>query len=306
MLEKQNIKISLKKQCDLLGICRSSLYYKPVKAVLEDLDLMRKLDEQYLKTPFYGYRRMTAWLQREGYAVNLKRILRLMRLMGIEAIYQRPKTSKGHPEHKIYPYILKEIHINRPNQAWAVDITYIPMRRGFVYLVALMDWHSRYVLSWRLSNTLEADFCVEALEEALALFGKPEIHNSDQGSQFTCNAYIEVLTGYDIQISMDGKGRFLDNIFVERLWRSVKYEEVYLKAYESIPEAREGLAAYFRFYNEERPHEALGYKTPEEVFRGNARPDGYVDNCKQLPTSPQAQQQTTKTNLIKEEKMVFL
>lgn len=302
MLEKQNIQLSLKKQCDLLGICRSSLYYKPLKMGLEDLELMRKIDEQYLKTPFYGYRRMTICLQREGYAVNFKRILRLMRLMGIEAIYQRPKTSKSHPEHKIYPYLLNEVVIDKPNQAWAVDITYIPMRRGFLYLVAIIDWHSRYVLSWRLSNTLEADFCVEALGEAIALFGTPKIHNSDQGIQFTCKAYIDVLIEYNIQISMDGKGRFLDNIFVERLWRSVKYEEVYLKAYETIQEAREGLAAYFRFYNEERPHEALGYKTPEEIFRGNARPDGYVDNCKQLPTSPQAQQKPTKNDLIKKRK----
>lgn len=291
MVEKENKDVSLKKQCDLLGICRSSLYYKPSSASEEDLELMRKIDEQYLKTPFYGYRRITVCLQREGYAVSFKKVRRLMRLMGLEAIYQRPRTSKSHPGHKIYPYLLKDMAIERPNQVWTTDITYLPMRRGFLYLVALMDWVSRYVLSWRLSNTLEADFCIDALEEALSLFGIPEVHNSDQGSQFTSQSYVGILTANGIQVSMDGRGRFLDNIFVERLWRSLKYEEVYLNAYETVADARRSIGAYFHFYNNERPHEALGYKTPKEIFSRNARPDGLVENSKEFPTTPQAPQQ---------------
>lgn len=230
-----------------------------------------------------------------------------MRLMGLEAIYQRPRTSKSHPDHKVYPYLLKGLNIQRPNQVWAVDVTYIPMRRGFLYLVALMDWVSRYVLSWRLSNTLEADFCIEALEEALWRFGSPEVHNSDQGSQFTSKGYVDILIQKGVQVSMDGKRRFLDNIFVERLWRSFKYEEVYLKAYETAAEARMSIGKYFQFYNNERPHEALGYKTPKEIFAGNARPDGYVDNLlRELPTSPQAQPQLFIKDLLKEEKGVCL
>jgi putative transposase len=305
MIERENTLVSLKRQCELLGICRSSLYYKPSSASDEDLELMRKIDEQYLKTPFYGYRRMTICLQRAGYGVNFKKVRRLMRLMGLEAIYQHPRTSKSHPDHKIYPYLLKDMTPFRPNQVWAVDITYIPMKRGFLYLVALMDWVSRYVLSWRLSNTLEADFCCEALEESLRLFGVPDIHNSDQGSQFTSERYVGLLISHGAQISMDGRGRFLDNIFVERLWRSVKYEEVYLKAYETVIDARKSLATYFHFYNNERPHEALGYKTPYEVFRGFARPDGFVGNSREFSTIPQAPQQLLQNDLLKKEKGVW-
>lgn len=306
MIERENQDLSLNKQCALLGVCRSSLYHKASPTCDVDLELMKRIDAQYLKTPFYSYRRMTACLQREGYDVNCKRIRRLMRLMGLEAIYQRPKTSKSHPEHKIYLYLLRNLKIDRPNQVWAADITFIPMRRGFIYLVALIDWISRYVLSFRLSNTLEADFCIEALEEALYFFGCPEIHNSDQGSQFTSNSYIDVLVGHGVQISMDGRGRFLDNIFVERLWRSLKYEEVYLKAYENIAEARYNITRYFHFYNEERPHEALGYKTPKEVYLRQSWPDGIGDNSYELPTIPQAQPQQLKNYLLKKEKGVWL
>jgi putative transposase len=306
MIERENQDLSLNKQCGLLGVCRSSLYYKASSACDVDLELMKRVDAQYLKTPFYGYRRMTVCLQRKGHNVNYKRIRRLMCLMGLEAIYQRPKTSKSHPDHKIYPYLLRGLKIDRPNQVWATDITFIPMRRGFIYLVALIDWISRYVLSFRLSNTLEADFCVKALEEALCCFGHPDIHNSDQGSQFTSKDYIDVLIEHGVQISMDGRGRFLDNIFVERLWRSLKYEEVYLKAYESIAEARYNITRYFHFYNEERPHEALGYKTPKEVFLGRSWPDGIGDNSYELPTIPWAQPQQLENYLLKKEKGVRL
>ncbi len=223
------------------------------------------MDRQYLKTPFYGSRRMKAWLRGQGHPVGRGKVRRLMRLMGLEALYRRPNTSKPAPEHRIYPYLLKGVEVNRVNQVWAADITYIPMARGFMYLVAIMDWHSRYVLSWRLSNTMDVDFCVQALEEALSE-GQPEIFNTDQGSQFTSDAFTGVLRDQDIQISMDGKGRYLDNIFVERLWRSVKYEEVYLKAYQNGTEARKGIDAYLDFYNRERPHQALGYRTPGQVF----------------------------------------
>jgi putative transposase len=230
-----------------------------------DLELMKLLDRQYLEAPFYGSRRMTAWLRMQGHRVNRKRVRRLMKLMGIVAIYQPPNTSKPCPGHKTYPYLLRGLKVNRVNQVWSTDITYIPMARGFMYLVAIMDWYSRYVLAWRLSNTLDSDFCIEALEEALSK-GTPEIFNSDQGSQFTSEAFTGILLQHGIQISMDGRGRCLDNICVERLWRSLKYEEVYLKGYQSVSEARAGIGAYFRFYNQERPHQALGYRTPKEIF----------------------------------------
>ena len=222
--------LSLACQCALLGISRSSLYYQPTQAKVKDLELMTLMDRQYLKTPFYGSRRMSVWLRREGYLVNRKRVRRLMRVMGIEAIYRRPNTSRPSPENKVYPYLLRGLEVSRVNQVWMADITYIPMARGFLYLVAIMDWYSRYVLAWRLSNTLDADFCVDALEEARRQ-GKPQIFNTDQGSQFTSEAFTSMLLEHGIRISMDGKGRYIDNIFVERLWRSVKYEEVYLKAY---------------------------------------------------------------------------
>ena len=257
--------LSLACQCALLGISRSSLYYQPTQAKVKDLELMTLMDRQYLKTPFYGSRRMSVWLRREGYLVNRKRVRRLMRVMGIEAIYRRPNTSRPSPENKVYPYLLRGLDVSGVNQVWMADITYIPMARGFLYLVAIMDWYSRYVLAWRLSNTLDADFCVDGLEEALRQ-GKPQIFNTDQGSQFTSEAFTSMLLEHGIRISMDGKGRYIDNIFVERLWRSVKYEEVYLKAYQNVPEARAGIGAYLRFYNHERPHQALAYQTPQEIF----------------------------------------
>lgn len=225
---------------------------------------MELIDKQYLKTPFYGSRKMVVYLKGEGYLVNRKRVQRLMRLMNIQAIYPRPDLSRKRQEHKIYPYLLKGVKIDRSNLVWSTDITYIPLRQGFLYLVVIIDWYSRYVLSWRLSNTLDVTFCIEALEEALEK-GCPEIFNSDQGSQFTSNAFIERLLSKEIKISMDGRGRFFDNIFIERLWRSVKYEDVYLKGYETGKEVKEGLSSYFTFYNNERFHQALEYRTPKEV-----------------------------------------
>jgi len=252
-------------QCKLLSISRSGLYYQSQGVSEEDFTLMKLIDRQYLATPFYGARRMAVWLKNQGYRVNRKRVRRLMRIMGIRAIYRRPRTSTPAPGHKIYPYLLSGMEITRPNQVWATDITYIPMARGFLYLVAIMDWYSRYVLSWRLSNTLDASFCVEALEEALGK-GRTDIFNTDQGAQFTGEAFTGLLQQHGVRISMDGKGRYSDNLFIERLWRTVKYEEVYLKAYQDGRDARAGIGNYFRFYNTERPHQALGYRTPAEVF----------------------------------------
>jgi len=249
----------------LLDISRSGLYYQPKGISEEDLTLMKLIDRQYLATPFYGARKIAARLKSQDYTVNRKRVRRLMRLMELKAIYRRPKTSKPGPGHKVYPYLLGGLRITRPNQVWAADITYIPMARGFLYLVAIIDWYSRYVLSWRLSNTLNAGFCVEALEEALKK-GRPDIFNTDQGAQFTSEAFTGLLEQHGVRVSMDGKGSYNDNLFIERLWRSVKYEEVYLKAYQDGREARIGLGNYFRFYNTERPHQALGYRTPAEVF----------------------------------------
>ena len=268
MVDRQHPSLSLVRQCTLLGVSRSSLYYRPRAASAEDLSLMGEIDRQYLETPFFGSRRMKAWLERRGMPVSRRRVQRLMRAMGLRAIYRRPNTSRRSPEHPIYPYLLRDVRITQPNQVWAADITYLPMARGFLYLVAVMDWHSRYVLAWRLSNTLEAGFCAEALEEALAK-GQPEVFNTNQGSQFTSWEFTQVLQDRGVKISMDGKGRYQDNIFVERLWRTVKYEEVYLKAYASVLEAQRGLADYFRFYNGLRPHQALGYRTPAEVFHGD-------------------------------------
>jgi len=226
---------------------------------------MKLIDRQYLATPFYGARKIAVWLKSQSYSVNRKRIRRLMRILGLKAIYRSPRTSKPAPGHKIYPYLLSGMQITRPNQVWAADITYIPMARGFLYLVAIIDWYSRYVLSWRLSNTLDTSFCVEALQEALRK-GRPEIFNTDQGAQFTSEAFTDLLEQHGIRISMDGKGSYNDNLFIERLWRTVKYEEVYLKAYQDGKDARMGLGNYFRFYNTERPHQALGYRTPAEAF----------------------------------------
>ena len=226
---------------------------------------MKLIDRQYLATLFYGARKIAAWLKSQGQKANRKRVRRLMCVMGLKAIYRRPKTSKPAPGHQIYPYLLNGLQITRPNQVWAADITYIPMARGFLYLIAIIDWYSRYVLSWRLSNTLESDFCVEALQEALRR-GRPEIFNTDQGAQFTSKAFTDLLKQYGIRISMDGKGSYNDNLFIERLWRTVKYEEVYLKGYQDGRDARISLGNYFRFYNTERPHQALSYRTPAEVF----------------------------------------
>ena len=265
IIDRGHSELSVVRQCELLDISRSSVYYNPVEASEYELGLMELIDRQYLQTPFYGSRKMTACLRRQGHQVNRKRVQRLMRRMGIEAIYRRPNTSRRDSGHKVYPYLLRGLQIDKVNQVWATDITYIPMARGFMYLVCIMDWHSRYVLSWRLSNTLEADFCVDALEEALSSV-VPGIFNTDQGSQFTSEAFTSVLSNRGVQISMDSAGSYMDNVFVERLWRSVKYEEVYLKVYESVAEARAGIGAYLNFYNNERPHQALDYRTPAQVF----------------------------------------
>jgi putative transposase len=263
--------LSMRQQCELLGVNRSSLYYTPVGTDAEELMLMRQMDELHLNRPFFGSRKMMQTLKAQGTVVNRKRMQRLMRLMGLESTAPKPNTSKPAPEHVVYPYLLRHKKISKVNQVWAADITYIPMARGFVYLVAIIDWYSRRVLAWRLSNTLETDFCVEALQEALSRFGSPEIFNTDQGSQFTSTDFTDILLARGIKISMDGKGRYLDNIFVERLWRSLKYEEVYLHAYDTVKAARTGIAAYFDFFNDERPHSALGCQTPADFYDGLAR-----------------------------------
>jgi putative transposase len=265
MIDKEHQQLSVRRQCQLLGLNRSTLYYKEVGPDVETLALMRQTDEIFMQYPFCGARRIKQLLCRRGYRVSRNRIRRLMKLMGLEAIYRKPKTSKPAPEHKVYPYLLRGLEIDRPNQVWATDVTYIPMARGFVYLVAIMDWHSRYILSWRLSNSLEADFCVDALNDSLAAT-KPTIFNSDQGSQFTSEDFVGVLLEAGVRVSMDGKGRCMDNVFVERLWRSLKYEEVYLRSYETIKEARDSIGKWIEFYNNVRPHQALGYKTPAEVY----------------------------------------
>jgi putative transposase len=260
--------LSVRRQCELLNLSRSSLYYEAVPTSQEELALMRRMDEIHLTYPFYGSRKLSHALRTEGHAVNRKRIQRLMRLMGLESIAPKPKTSEPHPEHPVYPYLLRGLAICRPNQVWATDITYIPMRNGFLYLVAIMDWYSRRVLSWRLSNTLDSTFCLDALDEALHHFPQPEIFNTDQGAQFTADAFTKRLRDRGIAISMDGKGRCIDNVFVERLWRSLKYEEVYLHAYDTATEARSGIGRYLAFYNDERPHQALGYQTPHAFYQG--------------------------------------
>lgn len=281
-MDRQHPSLSVVRQCTLLSISRSSVYYQPVKTSQENLQLMKLIDRQYLDRPFYGSRRMTAWLRNQSYDVNRKRVRRLMGIMGLRAIYRRPRTSQPAPGHQVYPYLLRGVEITRPNQVWTADITYIPMARGFLYLVAIMDWYSRYVLAWRLSNTLETDFCVEALEEALRK-GVPEMCNTDQGAQFTSQVFTGLLEQHGVRISMDGKGRYTDNLFMERLWRSLKYEEVYLKAYAGGKEASAGIGGYFDFYNLERPHQALGYQTPAEVLingKKTASPADLVESQK--------------------------
>ena len=266
LVQPDHKELSVRRQCELLHLARSGLYYEPVGVSARELELMRRIDKLYMKYPFYGSRRMTDVLCLED-VVNRKCVQRLMRIMGLEGIAPGPHTSKPHPEHPVFPYLLRGVEVTRPNHVWAADITYIPLAVGWAYLVAIMDWASRAVLAWRLSNSLTTDFCVEALEEALRHYGPPEIFNTDQGAQFTDEAWLKALQDRGVAVSMDGKGRCLDNVFVERLWRSVKYEEVYLHAYDDIREGWDGLGLYFRFYNNERLHQGLGGRTPMAVYR---------------------------------------
>ena len=258
----------MRRQCELLAVTRSSLYYTPVQPDAEQLALMRQVDELHLKHPFFGSRMLTQTLKMQGCQVNRKQVQRLMRLMGLESMAPKPKTSSPAQDHPVYPYLLRTLTICRVNQVWATDVTYIPMARGFAYLVAIIDWYSRRVLAWRLSNTMETAFCVEALQEALSRFRAPELFNTDQGAQFTADSFTQVLRDRGIKISMDGKGRCIDNVFVERLWRSLKYEEVYLNPYDTMSEARMGIGHYFDFFNYKRPHQALGYQTPGSFYDG--------------------------------------
>ena len=258
--------LSIARQCELVSISRSGYYYQPAGETELNLELMRQMDQQHMETPFYGARQMARHLRRQGYTVDRKRIRRLMTKMGLAAVYQRPRTTIPNKKHIIYPYLLGDLTIDRPNQVWCTDITYIPMQRGFLYFVAIMDWASRKVLAWRLSNTMEVEFCIEALEEALAKYGKPEIFNTDQGSQFTSPEFTNILKKATVRISMDGKGRWMDNVFIERLWRSLKYECVYLHAFETASETRAGIGRWIAFYNRERPHSTFDGQTPDEVY----------------------------------------
>jgi putative transposase len=302
LVDREDRRLSIRRQCELLGVARSGVYRRPRPANDNDPALMRRLDELFTAWPFLGSRRLTALLRGEGHPINRKRVQRLMRRMGIAALGPKPRTTKPVPGHKIFPYLLRGVTIDRPNQVWASDITYIPIGRGFLYLVAVIDWASRAVLSWRLSNTMDVSFCVAALEEALARFGKPEIFNTDQGSQFTSAAFTGTLATAGIKISMDGRGRWMDNVFIERLWRSLKYEDVYLKGYADGREARAGIAAWVSFYNAGRPHQALANRTPMAVWRegvtgalGGTAVDMTLrlDNADALPTCPPPPQQQT-------------
>jgi putative transposase len=266
LVARDHAGLSIVRQCELLSISRSGFYHTPSGESAANLALLRLIDEQFMETPFYGSRQMTWHLRRLGHDVGRKRVRRLMRRMGLAAVYQRPRTSVPHPEHRIFPYLLRDLTIDRPNHVWCADITYIPMRRGFLYLVAVMDWATRKVLSWRVSNTMDAEFCIEALKDALARHGKPAIFNTDQGSQFTSAEFTGLLKDAKIRISMDGRGRWLDNVFVERLWRSLKYECVYLHAFETGSELRAGLRGWIELYNTRRPHSALAGRTPDEVY----------------------------------------
>lgn len=290
MVAREHPGLSLSRQCEILSISRSSLYRMPKGESAENLALMRRIDGLFLKYPFYGSRQMTRQLRREGIVAGRHRVRRLMRLMGLEAIYRAPKTSVPHPGHRVYPYLLKGLAIERPDHVWCADITYIPVQRGFLYLVAVMDWASRHVLAWRLSNTLDARFCVEALNEALVRYGRPQIFNTDQGSQFTSFELTDVLKGAGVAISMDGRGRCMDNIFIERLWRSLKYEAVYLHELADGFVAERVIGEWIAFYNGERPHSALDGATPAEAYAA-AQPVDMMDKACALPTSPQAQQQ---------------
>ena len=266
MIEPGHAELSIVKQCELVSISRSSYYYEGQGESELNIELMRFVDELFMEKPFFGSRQIVRVLRRQGYCVGRKRIRRLMRKMGIQAIYQRPRTSQPHPEHRIYPYLLRDLKIDRPNQVWCADITYIPLRKGYLYLVAIMDWYSRRVLSWRLSNTLDASFCTEALDEALELYGPPEIMNTDQGSQFTSLEFTQTLKDAGVKISMDGRGRWMDNVFIERLWRTLKYECIYLHELETGSQAREMIGTWVGHYNDERPHSSLEDKTPTEVY----------------------------------------
>ena len=266
VIEVDHPNLTIGRQCDLLGLCRSSFYYEPAVESAENLALMKQFDKQYTDYPFYGSRRMAAWLSDQGPEINRKRVQRLMRIMGLEAIYPKPKLSVAGKGHKVFSYLLRDMTIDRVDQVWSTDITYIPMPHGFMYLAAVIDWYSRYVLAWRLSNTLDGAFCLEMLEEALGR-GKPEVFNTDQGVQFTAEAFTSRLVSAGVAVSMDGKGRCMDNIFIERLWRSVKYEEIYLWWHDTVPALSKGLGRYFPFYNEERVHQSLDYRTPGEVYR---------------------------------------
>jgi len=268
LVQPDHSDLTLRRQCELLGLARASLYYQPTEVSAEERALMKEIDRLYTRWPFFGSRKILGELRRAGHDINRKRVQRLMRAMGLQALVPGPHTSKPHPEHPIYPYLLKGIDVVRPNQVWAADITYIPLEHGWGYLVAVIDWHSRAVLSWRLSNTMTVDFCVEALEEALRNHGPPEIFNNDQGAQFTSPDFTGVLKREGITISMDGKGRATDNIFIERVWRSLKYEDVYLHDYRTLAEAHAGIGKWIRFYNVRRPHQALDDRTPMEVYRG--------------------------------------
>lgn len=300
LLAHDQIELSIRRQCVLLGLARSGIYRAPPPASADDLALMRRIDEMFTAFPFLGSRRMARMLGTNDKPINRKRMQRLMRKMGLAALGPKPNTSKPAPRHKIFPYLLRGMTINRANQVWAADITYIPIGRGFLYLVAIMDWASRAVLAWRLSNTMDAGFCVAALEEALARFGRPEIFNTDQGTQFTSAEFTGTLATAGVRISMDGRGRWMDNVFIERLWRSLKHEDIYLKGYADGREAREGIAQWFAFYNTQRPHQALKHRTPMTVWRDDmicGLNESAVDmalrldNTIALPTCPQPQQQ---------------
>jgi putative transposase len=271
MVDSEHPSLSIARQCQLVSISRSAFYYQPSGESELNLMLMRLIDEQYMRTPFYGARQMVRHLRREGYVVSRKRVRRLMQKMGLCVVYQRPRTTIPEVDHEVYPYLLRDLVIDRPNQVWCADITYISMQRGYLYLVAIMDWASRKVLAWRLSNTMDTEFCIEALEEALRQYGKPEVFNSDQGSQFTSPRFTRILKDANVKISMDGKGRWMDNVFIERLWRSLKYECVYLHAFENGTEARNGIGAWLKFYGAQRPHSALAGLTPDEAYAGAAR-----------------------------------
>jgi putative transposase len=307
-LDREHPELSIRRQCQMLSLARSGVYRPRRPANDNDLEAMRRIDALFTARPFFGARRIAKTLSRDGFAIDRKRVARLMRKMGIEALGPKPRTTKPAPGHKLYPYLLRDLKIERPGHVWAADITYIPIGKGFLYLVAVIDWASRAVLSWRLSNTMDASFCVEALEEALARYGRPEIFNTDQGSQFTGAAFTSVLIDAGVRISMDGRGRWMDNVFIERLWRSLKHEDVYLKGYADGREARTGIGEWIAFYNEHRLHQALGYRAPMAVFREGSAAGacGHVDNAptakpnrhsRALTTCPQEEQKQQQTDI---------